>query len=194
MRSLAILTILAVLLLAGPCKTYMDKDEYLNSFSYKEVTEEQLVQFLYDTDTSKYVLIDLRNPHDYAIDHLPGSINIPSKNLIDKKYRKLLKSDKIKLAYGYNPSHARLIAAYANHMGYKNFFAVLGGFECVKTHFLDKYAIYSGQYDDEKPFFNYKEKYAELTAKGGAAPIEEKPKPVNITVPVKKKQVGGGCE
>ncbi len=193
MRSFAILTILSVLLLVGPCKPYMDQDEYLGSFKYKEVTEEQLIQFLYDKDTSEYVLIDLRTPHDYAIDHLPGSISIPSKNLIDKKYQKLLKSDKIKLAYGYNPSHARLIAAYANHMGYKNFFAVLGGFQCVKTHFLDKYAIYSGQYDDEKPYYNYKEKFAQLSAGGGVTQEEAKPKPV-IKVPVKKKQVGGGCE
>ncbi len=171
-----------------------DPQALLQSFTIKEVTPEQFYQILYFNDTTNFILIDLRNPHQYAIGHLPHAINISSKNILDKKHKKILKSNAVKLFYSDDPGLTRLTVTIVKRAGYQNCYAVLGTYKSLRDNFVKKFAIKSAFYDDEKPDFNYKEKFAQLSAGGGASSqTQTAPKP-QIQVPVKKKQVGGGCE
>ncbi len=171
-----------------------DPKTFLQSFNTKELTPEQFYQVIYFNDTSNFILIDLRNPRQFAIGHLPHAISIPSKNILDKKHEKILKSKAVKLFYSDDPSLTRLTVTIAERAGYQNCYAVLGTYKSLRDNFVKKFAIKSAFYDDEKPDFDYKEKFAQLSAGGGTSSQPQTNAAPKIQVPVKKKQVGGGCE
>ncbi len=192
MKRLSYLIILLVALASCNVKND-DPESFMQSFQIKELSPEQFYHIIYFQDTVNFVLIDLRDPHTYALGHLPNAINIPSKSLLKKWHKDVLNSDAIKVFYSDDPSFTRLSVTVAKRAGYKNCYALLGTYESLRNNFVKNFAIRSAFYDDEKPDFNYKDKFAELAAGGGTPTTQSQPK-VSVQVPVKKKQVGGGCE
>ncbi len=193
MKKIFLFAILSVFL--ASCHFHNDDiNQFVNSFSYKTLSQEDFYQLLYFKDTNNVVIVDLRDPRAFAIGHLPGAVNIPGKNLLDKKHKKLLGSEKIKVFYSDDPSYTRMITAVAVRSGYPNCYALLGNYKSLRDNFVKKFAIRSAFYDDELPDFDYKEKFAELSSGKGVASEQKPSAPVSITVPVKKKEVGGGCE
>ena len=174
-------------------------EDYINSFTPKVVSRYQLAHILYLPDTTHFVIVDLRNVHDYAIDHIPGAISLPLNRFNSKEfYKKAVKqlkgaSDKIILAYGYNGSDAKVFSAIMQSVGFSNVYAIPTAYNELKKGFIENYAISSIQFDENRPLYNFKEKFSELSKTPVSVTQSKKPV-INIKVPVKKKEVGGGCE
>ncbi len=171
-----------------------DPLSFSKSFDIKELTPEQFFQVLYFHDTTNFVLIDLRDPHRFALGHLPGAINIPSKSLLKKQHKQVLSSKAVKVFYSDDPSFTRMNVMLAKRAGYSDCYALLGNYQSLRDNFVKHFAIRSAFYDDEKPDYNFKDKFLELSAGGGSATQTAAAPKVSVQVPVKKKQVGGGCE
>ncbi len=193
MKRLSFLILLLVVLFSCNVRND-DPHTFVKSFDIEELTPEQFYHILYFKDTVDFILIDLRNPHKFAMGHLPGAINIPSKSLLEENHKDLLQSKIVKVFYSDDPSFTRLCVSVLVHEGYNDCYALLGNYQSLRDNFVNKFAIRSAFYDDEKPDYNYKEKFAELSAGGNRqAETQSKPK-IEVKVPVKKKHVGGGCE
>lgn len=107
-------------------------------------------------DTELFQFIDLRTPHEFAINHYPGAINIPSKDIIDKKYLNILNQDKkINILYGSDTYQSLDAFLMLKQLNYKNNKLSLGGYKYIKDYILDAYGIKTGIYDDEKPKYDF---------------------------------------
>ncbi len=161
----------------------------------QQVNKETLTNILYGGGSNEIQFIDLRTPHEYAMDHLPGAINIPFKNFFDQKYQKLIKPDKILIAYG-NGSEAQLAAMMGFHFENLNIYVIPAEYDFLKNKILNRFALYSGVYNDEQPLVNFKEALKEIARKYGSGQTKTqipKPKTNLPTVKRKKKEVTGGC-
>ena len=103
-----------------------------------------------------FQFIDLRTPHDFAVNHIPGAINIPFKDIFDKENYKLINQDKhINVLYSYNASDAIEAYIMLKQLNFKNIKVALGGFTYVNDYIVDSYGIKTGVYDDEKPKYDF---------------------------------------
>jgi len=103
-----------------------------------------------------YQLIDLRTPHEYAQGHINGAINIPAKNILDMDYYKILnQDDNINVLYCRGENQAINIYMILHQLGFKNIKVSLGGYDFLNDHVVKKYGIKSGDYDDEKPKYDF---------------------------------------
>jgi len=157
---------------------------------------EHLTDLLYSGDLKDVQFIDVRTPHEYAMGHLEGAVNLPAKHFFADRYLKQIQGDKVLLVYGADDSTPELLSMMARHFENIRMYAVLGSYDYIKNRILDKFAVYSGMYDDEVPLVDFKKAIEEIRQRegGGAAPAPTKPaaapKPV---VKHKKKEVTGGC-
>ena len=193
MKSNILLVFLMSLLLISCHKRDNNLDNYYKSFEPQILSLQEVEKIITGDDINNFILIDIRDPHKFAMGHLQGAVNIPAKSWYRDKYKDLLKNDKNKLIYGENSTQARLIASYANFVGIKNVKAILGGYEFLYKYFYKQDTTNVSLYDDERPQFSYKEKF-ESISKAGITPIVQKKKQININIPIKKKQLGGGCD
>lgn len=139
-------------------KYVFSADQTLQSYLSKEdiYPVEKIANILLCKKSKKYQLIDIRTPHDFAINHLPGAINIPSKHILDEEYYNILNQDeKINVLYckgGHQAIDAYLMLKQLN---FKNIKVALGGFDFIQNYIVDTYGIKTGVYDDEKPRYDF---------------------------------------
>ena len=160
------------------------------------ISSEQLVDLLYSKDVKGVQFVDIRTPHQYAMGHIPGAINVPMKNFFNPEYFSKINKDAVLMLYGENASDARLMAMMAGHFKKGNFNIVLGGYDYIKDKILDNYGIHSGLYDDEEPLVDYQRFINEYRSRAGAGAPAPKAKPAAAGKPIvkrKKKEVTGGC-
>jgi len=91
------------------------------------ISVDKVARFIANED-STIQIIDLRNPDEYREANIPGSINIPYKNLLNKDFEGYLNQKKIKnILY----SNGEIISAQAwticTGAGYQNIFIMQGG-------------------------------------------------------------------
>jgi len=162
-----------------------------NSFS-----AEQMADLLYADNLKDVVFIDIRNPHKYAIGHLPDAINVPMANFFSDYYFSKIPKDKVLVLYGEDASSPRLMALMSGHFNKGKFYVALGGYEYLKKHILDGYYLYSGIYNDEEPLVDFQQVVNEIKSRAGvsssAKPVKAA-KPSKPIVKRKKKEVSGGC-
>ena len=92
------------------------------------------------------ILIDVRPEKDFEQFALPGAINIPAGNILDRQWRDLLKDHEQRLVfYGYSNTAAELAWATAKRAGYENIFIMKGGL----NHMFEY--IFHTQLSDETP-------------------------------------------
>lgn len=53
--------------------------------SSANMTPDEVRMFMADHDPSEYQLVDVRQPKEYAKEHIPGAMLIPVRELIDRK-------------------------------------------------------------------------------------------------------------
>ncbi len=160
------------------------------------ISKEQLADMLYSRGLKGVQFIDIRTPHEYAISHLPGAINVPMNNFFNPNYFSKINKDAVLLLYGNDASDARLMAIMAGHFKKGNFNVILGGYNYIKEKIVDNYGVYSGLYNDEEPLVDYQKFVDEYRSRAGAGATVTKVKPVVASKPIvkrKKKEVTGGC-
>ena len=156
---------------------------------------EQMADLLYADKIDDVAFIDIRTPHEYAVEHLPNAINVPMANFFNNKYFSKIPKDKVLVIYGEDASTPRLMALMSGHFNKGKFYVALGGYEYLKKHILNGYSLYSGIYNDEEPLVDYQQVVNEIKSRSGVSssvkPVKTKPsKPI---VKRKKKEVSGGC-
>jgi rhodanese-related sulfurtransferase len=127
---------------------YLNKDDIYSS--------EKIANILLCKKADKYQLIDIRTPHEFAINHLPGAINIPSKDILDEEYFETLNQDeKINVLYSSEGYQAVDSYMMLKQLNFKNIKVALGGFDFIHNYIVDSYGIKTGIYDDEKPRYDF---------------------------------------
>ncbi len=193
-----IFILLTGLLLLSACNNQkgINANETVQNCKANVITNDQLVDLLYSKGLKGVQFVDIRTPHEYAISHLPGAINVPMKNFFNPRYFSTLNKDDVLMLYGDDASTPRLMALMAGHFKKGHFNVVLGGFDYINNKILDNYGVYSGLYDDEVPLVDYQQFINELRSSAGASAQVAKTKPAATGKPIvkhKKKEVTGGC-
>jgi 3-mercaptopyruvate sulfurtransferase SseA len=98
------------------------------------VSVDKVARYVVNED-STVLIVDLRSPEEYRSSNIPGSINIPYKDLLHKDFEGYLDQKKIKNIFY---SNGDIIAAQAwtlcTSMGYQNNYIMQGGMnEWYKT-------------------------------------------------------------
>lgn len=110
-----------------------------------------------------YRMIDLRTPHEFAQGHIQDAINIPAKNVLDMDYYNLFNQDeKINVLYCRGKNQAINIYMILNQLGFKNIKVALGGYDYLNEYVVEQYGVKSGDYDDEKPKYDFLRLIAEV--------------------------------
>ncbi len=136
----------------------------------------------------KYFIIDLRRPEHYKIGHIPGAVNIrPNELLLSEKLEYLPKNKPIVL-YCYHGYTSAATTAYLRVLGYEAY-SLKFGYHSFMDGILNKRIDFNTAFNDF-PFITGDKR---VDIRVSQTQTQQVKKPA-ITVPVKKKQVGGGCE
>ncbi len=139
-------------------------------------------------ETGSVVIVDLRDPEAFARRHVPGALNIPAREILDRKHRKAFRGDTPKLLYAGEEHVAATSAMLLLGKGVEHIRVIPGGFRE-----LDEHLLHAGQLDpayrflrDDKARFDYP-KYM----KAGSQQMQEQTTPA---IPeMKVISVQGGC-
>ncbi len=193
-----IILILTGIILLSACNHNqgIQQDDVNQNCKANAISNEQLADLLYSKGINEVQFIDIRTPHQYAVSHLPGAINVPMKNFFNTRYFSTIPKDKVLIIYGDDASTPRLMALMAGHFKKGYFNVALGGYDYIQSKIMNNYAIYSGLYDDEVPLVDYQQAVNEIKSRSGGGVSAAKPKAKAATKPIvkrKKKEVTGGC-
>ncbi|MDF1546181.1 MAG: rhodanese-like domain-containing protein [Bacteroidales bacterium] len=88
---------------------------------------DKVARYVVDEDSS-VLIIDLRTPQEYKAFNIPGSINIPYKDLLHRDFGGYLDQHKVKnIFYSNGDILATQAWTLCSRMGYKNNFVMQGG-------------------------------------------------------------------
>ncbi len=155
---------LLIPLVLGACtfenhkKYAISTDEALQAYLSKDdiLSVEKVANILLCKHATMYQFVDLRTPPEFIKSHISGAINIPAKNVLDMEYYKTLnQSEKINVLYCRGKNEAINIYMILKQLGFKNIKVALGGFDYIDKFVLNHYGVKSGDYNDEKPKYDY---------------------------------------
>lgn len=93
----------------------------------KLLNDQALKTLFNNTDPSSTVIIDIREPSEYAKEHIPGSLNIPSSELGKRDFT--ADKDKIAVFHCKLGSRTRSFQATLANTGFKEIYCMEGGIE-----------------------------------------------------------------
>jgi|GEM_PF-1404050 rhodanese-related sulfurtransferase len=139
-------------------KYVLTPEETLQAYLSKEdiLSPEKLANILLCGKDTIYRFIDIRTPHEFAVKHLKGAINIPSKDILDEEHLEILNQDE-KINIIFCKSNCQAINSYLTlkQLNFKNIKVALGGYDFIDKYVLASYGIKTGVYNDEKPRFDF---------------------------------------
>ena len=142
------------------------------------------------------ILVDVRNPEQYKEFTLPGAINIPVDSIVNHSNLELLSGSNVYniVFFSNGTSLADKAWLIATATGIKNLHVLKGGLNAWFNQLLQPKR--PPDWAKQIEFKKYEFRKAAARFFTGANTTEQNTSnaPVNIKVPVKKKQVGGGCE
>ena len=141
-------------------------------------------------DPSKYFIIDLRKNEHYKVGHIPGAVNIRPKELLPSGKLTYLPKDKPIVVYCYHGYTSVATTAYLRVLGY-NAYSLKFGYHSFMDGILNKRIDFKTAFNTF-PYITGSKRIDVKVSKAQAV-TGQAPKPA-IKVPVKKKQLGGGCE
>lgn len=142
-----------------PRKKYkLTSQEALEAYISKEdiLSIEKVANILLCKHEHHYQMIDLRTPPEFIKGHIENAISIPAKNVLDMEYFHILNQDeKINVLYCRGKNQAVNIYMVLKQLGFKNIKVALGGYDYINDFIVQKYGIKSGDYNDEKPKYDF---------------------------------------
>ncbi|MGB4204405.1 MAG: rhodanese-like domain-containing protein [Bacteroidales bacterium] len=135
-----------------------------------------------------YLLVDLRETVDYNHGSLPGAINIPFDELLEKRSLKQLKTKKPVLLFSEKESRTSVAGLLLSGKGIKNVFVMANDYNYVKENVLESYKPSSAYINSETAEYDYS-RFFKAAPQQAAQPAASKPKIIKTEVI----SVGGGC-
>ena len=136
-----------------------------------------------------YLLIDLRNAEEYLQAHIPGAINIPYSELLDRNHLRKMSNGSQVLLY----SDAEHITAAAQVIlvgqGIQNIRIIPGGFNSIRQYVLEGFNTSRAFYSEDKARFDYR-RFMDVR---GIEPSHEVPTIPGIPEVEDSPPVAGGC-
>lgn len=154
---------------------------------------EELVN-IFVTQNSNYQFIDLRPAEAFEAGHLPGAINIPVGELLDKKHEKTLRSAvKKNVLYHNSTAEASDSWMLLRQLDYPNNYLMQGGYEYVQKHLIDEYSPLSGDYKEEAPKYDFNREINKYADPNAVRPQPQMPKPKPLEKSANQQPAVGGC-
>jgi len=167
----------------------------LVNYNQRYVSVDDIAKALMQKDQF-LLLIDVRNPQQYKEFTLPGAINIPVDSILNPSNLQILSgSDVYNIVFFSNgTSLADKAWLIATTTGIKNLHVLKGGLNAWFNQLLQPKR--PPDWAKQAEFKKYEFRKAAARFFTGATSVEQSSSnaPVKVQVPVKKKQVGGGCE
>jgi rhodanese-related sulfurtransferase len=149
----------------------------------------QLNTLLNSGEASEYLLVDLRTSEDYLKEHLPGAINIPYDELLERNHQKTISEKPHVLLY----SEAEHTTAAAQFLlmgqGINNVLMIPGDFNSISQYVIEDYSPARAFYSEDKARFDYR-RFMDVRATG---PSHESPSTPAIPEVEDSPPVVGGC-
>jgi rhodanese-related sulfurtransferase len=144
-------------------------------------------------DYTNVQFIDLRTPLEFDAGHLPGAVNIPLKSLVNRdNCEVMLDNKKVNVLYGATGDQAVEAGLLLKMVGINNFKICPADWSFVKNNMQNKYSIYTGVFNNEKPRYDYAKVVAETAGAAVSAGSSSAPAPAKPIIKRKKKEAGGG--
>jgi len=157
------------------------------------VSVDKVARYVVDED-STVLIIDLRTPEEYKAFNIPGSINIPYKDLLHRDFSGYIDQDEVKnIFYSNGDIIANQAWTLCSGMGYKNNYMIHGGMNAwYKTVMNSKF---SGERitPRENALFEIRFKARKLFTEINSLPDSLKVKFVEAKRK-KERELDGGCE
>ncbi len=119
-------------------------------FSYADLHQ------VISTDTKdQFLIVDLRSTISFKKDHLPGAINIPEEDLLNRNHRRTLKDKKPVLLYAAQEHRAVAAQALLLGMGYEDVRIIPGSFETIRENVLEGFNPHNAFYSSDKARFDF---------------------------------------
>ncbi len=135
-----------------------------------------------------YLIVDLRQREEFNRGSLPGAINIPFDQLLDKKSLKQLKTRKPILLFSGKESQASTAGLLLYGKGFEKVLVMANDYDYMKANVLEKFQPSVAFTRDEKARFDYS-RFFKAAPRPAAAPAATQPKIIETQVI----SVEGGC-
>lgn len=135
-----------------------------------------------------YLLVDLRNREEFNRGSLPGAINIPFDQLLDKKSLKQLKSRKPVLLISSKESQASTAGLLLYGKGFEKVLVMANDYRYIKENVLEEFQPSVAFTHDEKARYDY-HRFFKAAPRPAATPAATQPKIIETQVI----SVEGGC-
>ncbi len=149
----------------------------------------ELNTLLTSGEARDYLLVDLRGAEDYLQGHIPGAINIPYSELLDRRHQKNLSNRSQVLLYSDTESATAAAQVILVGQGIENVRMIPGGFNSISKYVLDGFNPTQAFYSEDKARFDYR-RFMNVRAVG---PSHEAPSIPGIPVVEDSPPVAGGC-
>jgi len=156
------------------------------------ITVDQVAKHVVREDSSM-LLIDLRSPEKYKAFNIPGSINIPYSDFLNKDWQGYLNQQKVKNVFYANGDYLATNAwLMASRMGYQNNYIMKGGLnEWYNTIMESKFK--GGKITaKENALFEIRAKAKEIFVEMNSLPDSLKVKYIKAKR-LKEEELDGGC-
>ncbi len=119
-------------------------------FSYAD-----LHQAITASKKDKFLIVDLRERSLFNEKHLPGAINIPKQELLNKQHQKALKTGNTILLYAGQEHLAVAAQTLLFSQGYEAVRVIPGSFESIRMHILEGFNPAKAFYSSDKAQFEF---------------------------------------
>lgn len=156
-----------------------------NSFiAYAEIN-----QILTGDKVEDFLIVDLRQADVFEKGHLPGAVNIPMNELLNRQHRSKLNAARQILLYA-NEQHLALAAqVLLTSQGYDQAKVIPGSYESIRQFALDDFQPAKAFYNDDKARFDYP-RFMSVKA---VQPAQQSPARPEVPQVEDSTPVAGGC-
>ena len=106
-------------------------------------------------DTGNYLIVDLRNAEAFLDGHLPGAVNVPMHELLDRSHRRLLRGRHKLLLYSGREELTVAAQALLFGQGFENVMVIPGNYKSIAAYALENFEPAFAFHTDDKARFDY---------------------------------------
>ncbi|MFH1001616.1 MAG: rhodanese-like domain-containing protein [Bacteroidota bacterium] len=190
-----VVIVVAFLLMPAPKKKFVlsQEEALLTILNGMNIIQPETIKEILDNQNQDYQFIDLRNPKDFELGHLPGAINIPVHELLNPENESVLNHKaKTNILYGNNVEDACAPYLILIQLNYNKNSIMLGGYKMIKSNVIDTYNPNDLWFRNEIAKYDYAA-IIKQSSGGGAENNTTIKSAVPIIRQAKKKTVAGGC-
>ncbi len=108
------------------------------------------------SEPNELLIIDLRSPDQFILNHIEGAINIPFQRILDDLSIDYLDSKKRTIIYTENEAKSAEVWVLLTQLGYKNVYVLKGGYSYWKAKIAQQNIMGAITKDSEKPKYDFK--------------------------------------